>query len=56
VTITQLWNGTLSVGGSNVTVANVSYNGAIAPNASTSFGFNGAGPSAPPPSLSCTSP
>jgi cellulase/cellobiase CelA1 len=55
-TITQLWNGTLSVAGSNVTVTNLSYNGSIAPNASTSFGFTGAGPSTPPVSLSCTSP
>src|SRR5205807_2280943 len=40
-TITQLWNGTVAQSGANVTVGNVSYNGAIGTGASASFGFNG---------------
>jgi poly(3-hydroxybutyrate) depolymerase len=54
-TITQVWNGTLSVNGSSVTVGNASYNGSVPPSGSTTFGFlaNGA-PSTP--ALSCTSP
>ncbi|MFI7630491.1 arabinofuranosidase catalytic domain-containing protein [Microbispora rosea] len=41
-TITQLWNGTYTQSGSQVTVTNASYNGAIPSGGSTSFGFNGA--------------
>ena len=53
--VTQVWNGTLSASGSNVSVTNVSYNGALGAGASTTFGFlaNGA-PSTP--TLTCTSP
>jgi len=40
-TITQLWNGTYTQSGGNVTVSNVSYNGSIGTGGSTSFGFNG---------------
>ena len=40
-TITQLWNGTHTQSGSQVTVTNVSYNGGIASGGSTEFGFNG---------------
>jgi hypothetical protein len=40
-TITQLWNGTVSQSGSNVTVSNASYNGTLGTGASTAFGFNG---------------
>jgi hypothetical protein len=40
-TITQLWNGSLTQSGANVTVTNASYNAAIATNGSVSFGFNG---------------
>src|SRR3954470_8247094 len=40
-TITQLWNGTPSQSGSQVTVTNVSYNGNIPTGGSQSFGFNG---------------
>jgi non-reducing end alpha-L-arabinofuranosidase len=40
-TITQLWNGTYTTSGPNVTVTNASYNGSIPTNGSTSFGFNG---------------
>ena len=42
-TITQLWNGTATQSGQNVTVTNLSYNGSVAANASVSPnpGFNG---------------
>jgi non-reducing end alpha-L-arabinofuranosidase len=40
-TITQLWNGSVTQSGAQVTVTNASYNGAIATSASTNFGFNG---------------
>ena len=53
--ITQSWNGTLTTSGSVVTVKNVAWNGALAANASTTFGFLGSGsPSAP--TLTVTSP
>ncbi|WP_207922824.1 non-reducing end alpha-L-arabinofuranosidase family hydrolase [Micromonospora sp. KC606] len=39
--ITQAWNATVAQSGAQVTARNVSYNGAIATNASVSFGFNG---------------
>ena len=38
-TTTQAWNGTYTQNGANVTVTNMYYNGAIAPGASTNFGF-----------------
>jgi hypothetical protein len=54
-TITQLWNGSYTQSGSAVTVTNLSYNGSIAPGASTnsSPGFNGAwnGTNSPPTSF-----
>ncbi|MFV2022975.1 cellulose-binding domain-containing protein, partial [Micromonospora sp. LOL_023] len=40
-TITQLWNGSVSQSGSNVTITNASYNGNLATNATVSPGFNG---------------
>jgi Endoglucanase len=40
-TITQLWNGDLSTNGASVTVRNLSYNGSLGPNATTTFGFLG---------------
>jgi lysophospholipase L1-like esterase len=40
-TISQLWNGTVTQSGSNVTVANAAWNGSIGTGATTSFGFNG---------------
>jgi hypothetical protein len=54
-TITQLWNGNLTVNGAAVTVTNVGFNGSLSPNATTSFGFNGTqtGTNAIP-TLSCT--
>ncbi|GII81888.1 hypothetical protein Sru01_68700 [Sphaerisporangium rufum] len=39
--ITQLWNGTYTQSGSQVTVSNVSYNATIPTGGSTGFGFNG---------------
>ncbi|TDC61534.1 lipase [Micromonospora sp. KC207] len=53
--ISQVWNGTLSTSGSTATVRNVSYNGSLAPAASTGFGFLGTGAPAIP-RLTCTSP
>jgi endoglucanase len=51
--ITQLWNGALTVSGSSVTVANLSYNGSLAANATTTFGFTAGGvPNTP--TLTCT--
>jgi hypothetical protein len=54
-TITQLWNGALTVSGTNVTVRNLSYNGSIPAGGNTTLGFtaNGA-PSSP--TVRCTSP
>jgi len=40
-TITQLWNGSVSQSGSQVSVTNAAYNASIATGASASFGFNG---------------
>ncbi|MCP2322240.1 poly(3-hydroxybutyrate) depolymerase [Hamadaea flava] len=54
-TITQVWSATLSAAGSNVTMSNVSYNGSVGSNASTTFGFLANG-SPSTPSLTCTSP
>jgi poly(3-hydroxybutyrate) depolymerase len=51
--ITQVWNGTLSSSGSTVTIRNVSYNGALAANASTTLGFLANG-SQSNPSIGCT--
>ena len=39
--VTQYWNATITQSGSQVTARNVSYNGTLATNATTSFGFNG---------------
>src|SRR5207302_1892059 len=47
-TITQLWNGSYTQSGGNVTVANVSYNGSIATGGNTAFGFNRAWTSSNP--------
>jgi hypothetical protein len=40
-TVTQLWNGTATQSGSQVSVTNASYNGSIPTNGNTTFGFNG---------------
>lgn len=54
-TVTQFWSSTVTQSGSSVTATNVSYNGSLAPGASTSFGFlaNSTGTIATP-SLTCT--
>src|SRR5262245_53460640 len=39
--VTQYWNTTITQSGSQVTARNVSYNGSLATNGTTSFGFNG---------------
>jgi xyloglucan-specific exo-beta-1,4-glucanase len=54
-TVTSLWNGSYAQSGANVTVTNLSYNGAIGVGGNTSFGFNGvwSGTNAVP-ALTCT--
>lgn len=54
-TITQLWNGVLTVSGSSVSVKNIGWNGTLAPNATTTFGYLANG-SPSTPALTCTSP
>ncbi|MEU7887976.1 cellulose binding domain-containing protein [Microbispora bryophytorum] len=54
-TITQIWGGVRSGSGSNVTVRNESWNGSVAANGSTTFGFLAGGSSATP-AATCTSP
>ncbi|WP_433222651.1 cellulose binding domain-containing protein [Dactylosporangium sp. CS-047395] len=41
-TVTQAWSATVTQSGANVSATSVSYNAAIATNATVSFGFNGA--------------
>lgn len=55
-TISQLWNGTVSQSGANVTVTNVSYNGSVGVGASTTFGFQASwnGTNAVPSPVTCT--
>jgi Cellulose binding domain/Glycosyl hydrolase family 26 len=55
-TISQLWNGNLTVSGSAVTVTNASWNGSLATGAATSLGLQGTftGSSPTIPSLVCT--
>ncbi|MEU4155865.1 cellulose binding domain-containing protein [Actinoplanes sp. NPDC026670] len=52
-TISQTWNGKLTTSGAGVTVANESYNGALAASASTTFGFLATG-TPTTPTLTCT--
>jgi len=47
-TVAQLWNGTVSQSGSQVTVTNASYNGSVPSGGSVNFGFNGNSPSSNP--------
>jgi endoglucanase len=52
--ITQIWNATDTQSGAAVTASNVSYDGALAPGASTSFGFLGSDTdNAAPTAVSC---
>ncbi|MEV0158409.1 non-reducing end alpha-L-arabinofuranosidase family hydrolase, partial [Micromonospora sp. NPDC050686] len=47
-TVTQAWNTTLTQSGATITARNVSYNGSIPTNGTTSFGFNGSWTSSNP--------
>ncbi|MEU8664266.1 cellulose binding domain-containing protein, partial [Actinoplanes philippinensis] len=47
-TVTQAWNATVTQSGAAVTAKNVSYNGALATNATATFGFNGSWTTANP--------
>ncbi len=55
-TISQLWSGTHTQTGADVSVKNLSWNGTLAPNASTSFGFTGTqnGTNGVPVPVTCT--
>lgn len=52
-TITNAWNATVTRSGSTLRAANVGYNGSLAVNASTTFGFQATG-TAVTPTLTCT--
>jgi lysophospholipase L1-like esterase len=53
-TISQLWGGSVTQTGGAVSVTNMSYNGALAPSAATSFGFTAGQPGANPvPAVTC---
>jgi len=54
--IGNLWNGTLAQSGSSETVKNAPYNGSIAGNGSTSFGFVSTGSLPSSLALTCTTP
>ncbi|MBN1171034.1 MAG: cellulase family glycosylhydrolase [Micromonosporaceae bacterium] len=51
--IDSLWNGTMTVAGSEVTVINASHNGTLAAGSTTTFGFVGTGASTAPDIMSC---
>jgi hypothetical protein len=53
-TITNLWNGSDTQSGANVTVTNASYDGTLAPGATATVGFTANGSSAVPSSVTCT--
>ncbi|MBF9134830.1 cellulose binding domain-containing protein, partial [Plantactinospora sp. S1510] len=54
--ISQIWGGTHTQTGSSVSVRNAAYNGNLAANASTTFGFLGSwtGTNAVPATVGCT--
>ncbi|MEV4756264.1 lytic polysaccharide monooxygenase [Micromonospora sp. NPDC049559] len=55
--IGTLWNGSYTQSGSSVTVRSASYNGTLAPNGSTTFGFNASTTGTnTAPTVACTSP
>jgi endoglucanase len=55
VTLTNGWSATYAVTGSTWTITGPSFAASLAPNASASFGFQGAGPSTPgPANITCT--
>ncbi|MFJ8164519.1 glycosyl hydrolase family 18 protein [Streptomyces sp. NPDC096136] len=45
--VTSAWDATVTSSGTHWTAKNVGWNGALAPGATASFGFNGSGPGAP---------
>ncbi|MER6103436.1 glycoside hydrolase family 18 chitinase [Streptomyces sp. NPDC001832] len=45
--VTSAWDATVTSSGTHWTAKNAGWNGSVAPGASVSFGFNGAGPGAP---------
>ena len=58
VSLSQTWGGDASASnGSQILVKNLSYNGALAGGATTTFGFiaNGSGSSSTPTAVTCTS-
>ncbi|MGH9277679.1 MAG: cellulose binding domain-containing protein, partial [Acidimicrobiales bacterium] len=52
--VTSWWNGALTRNGTNLTVVNDTWNGTLAPGASTTFGFQVEGNVAPPAPAGCT--
>jgi hypothetical protein len=52
--VTQLWGATHTISGSTVTSRNAAWNGTLAANASTSFGYTGSG-TPKPVTITCTS-
>jgi len=52
-TISQVWNGSLTMSGSTATVTNASYNGTIAPGSTAGFGMLVSGTPGATPALSC---
>ena len=52
--ISQVWNGSLTMSGSTATVTNAAYNGTVAPGAGTSFGLLASGSPGAAPTLTCT--
>jgi len=55
-TISQVWNGIYDSSGTLAVVRNAAWNGQLAANASTTYGFIGTGPAPDVPAVSCTSP
>jgi cellulase/cellobiase CelA1 len=52
--ITNLWNGTYTQSGAQVTVDNASYDGSLAPGATATVGFTANGSGSPAPGISCS--
>ncbi|MBG6054988.1 cellulose 1,4-beta-cellobiosidase [Salinibacterium sp. CAN_S4] len=52
--ITNMWSASNRISGAQVTVSNAEYNGAIAPGAAATFGFQGTGAGAAGSPLTCT--
>nr|WP_239103204.1 cellulose binding domain-containing protein [Actinoplanes siamensis] len=52
-TISQVWNGSLTVTGGTATVTNAAYNGSVAPGAGATFGLIASGSATATPALTC---